>query len=535
MLVRVGRRGILLTLFVLSPLAVVLNAACGAGDVAPDAAGDDDDDDGGGTPTPEPTPTPPDGDDDVFTVAPASAAEVVYVANPENDNVVRIDTVTREIDVIGVGRKPLDLRVSPAGDRVVTFNSLSHDVSIIDASTLDETRLDVRPVTNQMISSPLTTHGVCIWTAARDATGEVDGAQNPGEVSIVDFVNETVVSSVMGFKPRGVGFTADDTRAFVLSDGLLASIDLTDPAKPKTLIPLAADPTTAPAAKEIAIAPDGTSALVLSEAAGSALTLVDLATSALTTLTVGSAGTIATDLDLSADGRFYLVASAGIVSSTVDVLDRDNAFAKTTVVIPGAAGSIEPSPDSEEIWVFSKNALDERIWRVDLAADAAGPNPVVTEYALVKPVRAVFVAPNAAGAVILHRFNDVEDGVPSGENDYADAHVMSVLDPDAGGGVALLSSVALDDAPDQVAVTSDGAWAFAQLPNTNVALVASLTTLLVDPLPVGSKPLFVGAVQAGHTGYVLQKHPLGRISFIEPATLDIDTVTGFEINAEIHQ
>lgn len=533
MFVRSTRRGLVAALFVVAPLGAVLSAACSSGGALDDSGAGDDDDDDGGTPTP--SPTPPDGDDDVFTVAPGSAAAIVYVANPENDNVIRIDTITRDIDVIPVGRKPLDLRVSPDGVRVMTFNSVSHDVSIIDTATMTETRLAVRPVTNQLISSPLATHGVAIWTAARDATGQVEGSQNPGEVSIVDYVSKTVVSSVMGFKPRGVGFTQDDTRAFVLSDGLLAAIDLTNPAKPKTLIPLAADPTTAPPAKEIAIAPDGTSALVLSESGANALTLVDLSNGALTPVSVGSAGTIATDLDLSSDGRFYLIASAGAASSTIDLLDRDNAFAKTTVTIPGAAGSIEVSPDDEEIWVFSKNALDERIWRIDLAADAGGPNPMITEYALVKPVRAVFVAPNGSGIVILHRFADVNDGVPSGESDYADDDVMSVLDPDAGGGVPLLSSVALDDAPDQVAVTYDGQWAFAQLPNVNIALVASLTTLLVDPLPVGSKPLFIGAVQAGHTGYVLQKHPLGRISFIEPDTLDIDTVTGFEINAEIEQ
>lgn len=525
----------MLALFASAPLAVVFSAACGSGGADSSGTGDDDDDGSGGTPTPEPTPTPPDGDDDVFTVAPASSVDTVYVANPENDNVVRIFVPTRQIDVIETGRTPLDLRVSPDGTRVTTFNASSHDVSIISTTSLAETRLDVRPVTNQMITSPLATHGVCIWTAERDETGEVDGAQNPGEVSIVDFENQTVVSSVMGFKPRGVGFTADDTRAFVLSDGLLASIDLTSPTKPKTLIPLSANPTTAPAAKEIAIAPDGSSALVLSEASGNALTLVDLGTGALTTISVGSAGTIATDLDLSADGRFYAVASAGATASTVDLLDRDNAFAKTTVLIPGAAGSLEPSPDDEELWVFSKNAMDERIWRIDLAADLGGPNPVVTEYALVKPVRSVFVARNGAGAVILHRFTDVVDGVPSGESDYEDAHVMSVLDPDAGGGVPLLSSVALDDAPDQVAVTSDGTWAFAQLPISNTALVASLTSLLVDPLPLGSKPLFVGAVEGSHTGYVLQKHPLGRISFLDPDALDVDTITGFEINAEIDQ
>lgn len=529
-----GLNGVAAGMLFLAAFALVASvSACGAGDEADFAAGDDDDG-GDPTPTPGPSPTPPEGDDDVFTVAPGTAASFVWVANPENHNLVRIHALTREIDVVEVGLEPLDLRVSPDGARVVTFNASSHDVSIVDTATLAETRVPVRPVTNQMITSPLATHGVCIWNSARDEDGTVEGSQNPGEVSIVDFVSGTVVSSVMGFRPRGVAFTEDDSRALVLSDGLLASIDLTDPAKPKVLIPLAADPTTAPPAKEIAIAPDGSSALVLSEAGGNALTLVDLAGGALTPVAVGDAGTIATDLELTADGRFYAVASAGASASVLDVFDRANGFARTSIAIPGHAGSIEPSPDDDELWVFSRSALDERIWRVQLEAGAEGPAPIVTEYALVKPVRSVFVAPGGTSVVILHRFTDVADGVPAGEEVYADSHVMSVLDPDAGGGVPLLSSIALPDAPDQVAVTSDGAWAFVQMPLAEVALVASLSTLLVDPLPLGSKPLFIGAVQEGHTGFVLQKHPLGRISFLEPSTLDIDTVTGFEINAEIY-
>ena len=110
---------------------------------------------------------------------------------------------------------------------------------------------------------------------------------------------------------------------------------------------------------------------------------------------------------------------------------------------------------------------------------------------------------------------------------------MTVLDVDAGGGIPLTSAVALEAPPDAVAVTSDGAWAFAQIPASRTALVIDLGSLLVDALPLASTPLFVGAVDEGHLGYVLQRHPLGRITFIAPDTMDVDTVTGFEINGEI--
>lgn len=483
-----------------------------------------------GTSTPLPTATPPDGDDHVFRVAPAAASTTVYVADTDNDDVAKIESITRHVDVIPVGRRPLDLSVSPDGARFATFNSLSHDVSIVATATFTETRIPVRPVTNAMTSSPLGTHGVCYYETSRDPGGAISGSQSPGEVSVVDFAAKTVVSAVMGSTPRQVGFTPDDTRAFVLSDGLLASIDLTAPGTPRTLVPTSADPSTAPIAREMAIAPDGTSALVLTADAANGLVLVDLIAKTFSALAVGAPGTTPTDLDLTADGRYYVVASAGATTSTIDLFDRQQTFARTTITLPGPAGSIEPAPDAPELWAFSRNAADERLWRIELS----GAAPAITEYALVKPVRSIFVAPAGAGVVVLHRFEDVHDGAPANEDVFENADVMTVIDPDTGGGIPLLSPVALAGPPDAVAVTSDGAWAFAQIPGRNLALVIDLASLLVNPVPLSSRPLFVGAVPAAHTGYLLQQHPLGRLSFITPETMQVQTVTGFEINGEIH-
>lgn len=485
------------------------------------------------TPTPGPTATPtPEGDDDVFRIAPVAASSVVYVANPDNDDVARVDTLTRSVSVIPVGNDPVDLSVAPNGSRVATFNALSHDVSVVDTATGDETRLAVRHVTNAMIASPLASHGVCVYAPSRDPGGAIAGSENPGEVSVVDFAAKTVVSAVMGSTPRAVAFTPDDANAYVLSDGLLAHIDLTSPAKTRTFIPLSLDPSTAPVSREIAVAPDGTSAFVLTADTSAGLLRVDPIGNTFTPVAVGAPGEIPTDLDQTFDGRFFVVASVG-TSSTIDLFDRDNAFTRTSVTLPGPAGSVEPAPDADVLYAFSRSALDERLWQIDLNPAPGGPTPVVTEFALVKPVRSVFVARNGGGVIVLHRFEDVVDGAPANENSFADDDVMTVIDPDTGGGVPLLSPVALSGPPDAVAVTSDGAWAFAQIPTKDLLLVIDLGSLLVDPLPVSSEPVFVGAVPGAHTGYSLQKHPLGRLSFVTPETMEIQTVTGFEINGEI--
>src|SRR5579859_4496991 len=207
-----------------------------------------------GSPPPTPTPTPtPEGPGNVFTVAPAAASQHVFVANPENNDVADIDTSTLHIDVIPVGVKPLDLRVSPSGSYLATFNELSHDVSLVNltGATPLVTPLAVRPVTNAMFTSPLATHGICIYTAARDTGTTSGGSTSPDEVSIVDFIHQTVVSAVVGALPRQVAFTPDDAKGFVLSDGLLAEIDLTQPSKPRRFIALAADPTNAPQARQV--------------------------------------------------------------------------------------------------------------------------------------------------------------------------------------------------------------------------------------------------------------------------------------------
>ena len=69
--------------------------------------------------------------------------------------------------------------------------------------------------------------------------------------------------------------------------------------------------------------------------------------------------------------------------------------------------------------------------------------------------------------------------------------------------------------------------------------VLDYVTLLPDEIPLKSDPVYVGVLPpldgSGEEppAWVSQDHELGRISFYEPETGTLETITGFELNAAI--
>ena len=60
-----------------------------------------------------------------------------------------------------------------------------------------------------------------------------------------------------------------------------------------------------------------------------------------------------------------------------------------------------------------------------------------------------------------------------------------------------------------------------------------LDTGVVRTLELGSPPDAVGVLPNADMAFVSQRHPLGRISFIDIATGDARTITGFDLNSQI--
>jgi hypothetical protein len=64
-------------------------------------------------------------------------------------------------------------------------------------------------------------------------------------------------------------------------------------------------------------------------------------------------------------------------------------------------------------------------------------------------------------------------------------------------------------------------------------VVAHMPSLQVDAFPLGSLPIAAGIVAGAGRGYVSQEHPDGRITFIDFATDEVRTLTGFELAAQV--
>ena len=54
-----------------------------------------------------------------------------------------------------------------------------------------------------------------------------------------------------------------------------------------------------------------------------------------------------------------------------------------------------------------------------------------------------------------------------------------------------------------------------------------------DSIQLGSPPQAVGVLPGVDVAFVSQRHPLGRVSFIDVTTQAVRTVTGFDLNSTI--
>jgi DNA-binding beta-propeller fold protein YncE len=78
----------------------------------------------------------------------------VFIANPDNDSVTRVNVDTLEVRTTPVGREPSAVAITPDWSPAVVFNQGDATVSVIDADTLDTTQIAVRPNLNHLVLSP---------------------------------------------------------------------------------------------------------------------------------------------------------------------------------------------------------------------------------------------------------------------------------------------------------------------------------------------------------------------------------------------
>ena len=461
----------------------------------------------------------PEEEESFVALRPAGTPDFVFVANALRGTVTRIDTRSLAVITTEVGVEPVTVQSVADGSLAVTLNAGSDDLSLVDAESLQVVNVAVRDNLNSLVLSPDGRWALAYHDVDEDDVGNTSGgAQSFTEVSLVDLETREHFARVVGFKPHDVQFTEDGSQALVVSDAYLAVLELSGAEPEVRRIEIADDAVDPPAAEEVLLAPDGSYAFVR-QFGVEGLLVVDLATELVESVEVGL---LPTDLDLTPDGSAAVAVARG--SSELWVYDLADPLGEAKVVtLPRAYtfGSLTLSPDDSRGLLYS-TATGEGVYGVwDRATDE------VVVYGLVKPVQGVELSPDGSVALVFHPKEDGVDTDP--DSPFSGAWAVTLVDLDEGFPNPLL----LAGEPITYASTEDAAWGVLIMEDVEQVVAIEYSQLLDHEVALKSPPEWAGFMPGSHLAYVSQTHDLGRISFFDPDEMTVQTITGFELNAEI--
>lgn len=479
--------------------------------------------------------------------APASSRRFVYVAMTELDALAKIDGVTLAVTSLDVGERPEVVVTAPGSDTAVVLDSINGSATIVrpTISADEKTTFPTLPHLNQLMIDPEGRHAVA-WFDLNEAIADAGGIDVVGEIG--SFQDVTILSLVpgqfgavdltVGFRPREVEFDEGGTHAFVITEEGVSVIDLAQATQsgPTIIPPIAvtSDPFADPDSLEVDVVATGEYAVVREDG------LAGVRIVRLLEPDAGQAWVVPlpsepSDVDLSPAGhRAYAVLRDSSALAVIDVPgDSQDPGGVDIVELGGVAvGSLVMSPSGDRGLLFTNASASEMITAIELSQPGY---PFVT-WPLQKSIRTVGFDPAGQKAIIFHAkaFGNPEDA--STFDEFIDrSHGYSLFDVSTG--FAKL----------QITPVEPGAMAFApQHPRAYVILdggdaegalaevqVNELDTGVVRSIELGSPPDAVGVLPDAEVAFISQRHPLGRISFIDIGTGAVRTLTGFDLNSRI--
>jgi hypothetical protein len=305
-----------------------------------------------------------------------------------------------------------------------------------------------------------------------------------------------------------------------VSDSYLSRIELLDDEPTPDHIQITDDLVDPPIAEEVVLTSDGSTAIVRQFGANE-LVHVDLDFLERSSLMVGANPT---DLDITPDGTKLIAVARG--SSELWIYDMEDPFGTQEVLeLPTDTifGSVLLSPDDAHGLLYS-TASGESLY----ASWDRETNAVVLRD-LVKPVKSVGISPTGGTALVAHSASNGED--VGSDSPYYGRPALSLIALDT----FFSHALALPAEPTQFANTPDGETGFFVMEDQPYLEVLDFNTLIHDEIELKSNPVHLGTLLDTRTAFVSQEHHLGRISFFTPDDGALQTITGFELNANIEQ
>jgi DNA-binding beta-propeller fold protein YncE len=474
--------------------------------------------------------------------APIGAQRFVYVAMTAQNKLARIDGETLAVASLPVGAAPREVATIPDSDGAVVLDSANGTATVIRpvVSGGDGARvLATLPRLNRIDIAPNGRFAV-IWfdlaKALREGTGHAGSFQDVAVVAL-ERGREKSVALTVGFRPRAVAFDAAGARAYVITHDGVSVIDLVDATEhePRIVPPVAvADSAISPDDLEVQIVATGDFAAVR-QAGRAALRVVSLRGDTLGRAWDIPLAAVPTDIDLAPDGsRLYAVErdahKLAVIDIPADALDPTGV--EVIDFAPAAAGSLALSPDGARALLYTNATLDPHVTLVELGRPGF---PRVT-WTLQKAVRSIAIGPGGATAVVVAAKAPGDPASASSIDEFiARSFGYSLLD--LATGFSKLQLTPVDPGP--LVYAPGGGTAYIALDGgddataTRSLQIVAARTGVVRTLPLGSPPSAVGIVPTANQAFIAQRHPQGRMSFIQLTTGAIRTVTGFDLNSQI--
>jgi hypothetical protein len=521
--------------------------------------------------------------------APVATGKFVWSANPTSGRVAYINAATFDVQTTAAGNGPTFLAAVPdksGQDVAIVLNVLSHDATLlrVDASgALTSQTYASTQDANSWAISPSGHWGIA-WT---DSTfiDNPDPTQSFQNLSVMDLSAVTAPTApgpatvlAVGYRPSEVAFSADDSRAYAVTEDGISVIQLsgTGAASGPTVIrldPLSAAPGAiappldggpdagisgedagtddagsssddagdggdagpvpdagpASGTPDVSFTPDGAYAFVRQDGVPW-ITVDRLADGALTRVPLAAA---ATDLTISAHGDFALAVlrdtSTAVVLPIPGVLA--NPAGTTSIPVPGhTIGRGIVTNGGKSAVLFTTVSNDESLTVLTFQPPGARTIP------LHAPVQAVFPTSDGQNAIVLHQSLATANSTAQG--------AFSVV-PIGQSLPAVIES--LPAPPTAVALSNNRAIVVTRNDNTSTfgLYLTLMPSLEIRPYPLASPPIAVGIAEGAARGYAAQDYSEGRITFVDLGTPVGDggtdggadftarTITGFELSAGI--
>ena len=466
---------------------------------------------------------------------PQASGRYIYIANAAEDYVVVLDSMTLDLEVVTVGKKPTAMATEGLSNAAMVINSGSLNISLIE--TLPSVGSVVRnfPAVDGLNSLRVSPAGVGAL-AFHDFDLPLEEGADPVQgqdvvVVILEEGRETSLHRTCGYMPREVEYDQTGRRGFLVTKEGISIADLDTVADDEAPLPIILYDDHVPMEmheleKDVDISPDGSFAVVRVEESpesfSTSVWVIDLGTRTSQEIVLPA---VPYDLDLAPDGTFAVAVLPTLNQMALIPLPVDEDHPYTTRDVTDMyAGQSQISADGNLVALFSNQSGEERVGVADLRA---GTFDVI---GLHKTVSTVAFTPDAGTLVVIH---GKEEGPAPDPTDYE-----QVVDHSFGYSLVGLADGTVKQQltranPEPFIIHPDGSTIYLLQRDDTLDVreveVIDTGSFIVSTIGLGSPPVSIGYVPESNKMFVSQDHPSGRITFIDVEG-NVQTVTGFELN-----